>query len=103
MNHDLPEGSAQGSRPSDDYACAIDLLGRVIALQGVLIAAERARPRADLTKIAELQAARANAVQTARHLTSADRPGLHAAIAEYRLHWTVLSSPRRRRVESAQS
>src|SRR5258708_6852277 len=100
MNQDLPDGAAQVGRPAEDYACAIDLLGRVIALQGVLIASERARPRADLTKIAELQAARANAVQTARHLTSADPPGLHAAIAEYRLHWTALSTPRQRHTES---
>lgn len=98
MDDDLPIEDARPELPTDDYACAIDLLGRVIALQSDLITSERARPRANLNKIAELQAARANAMQTARHLRSTDQPALQAAIAEYALHWTTLNT-RQRHVE----
>lgn len=102
MDHQLSTDSIRPARPTDDYVVAIDLIGRVIALQGAQIAAERARPRADLTKIAALQAARADAVQTARHLTSADPSGLRAAIAHYTGAWRTLN-PRQHQAEATAS
>jgi sRNA-binding protein len=95
MDHKLSTDLIRPARPTDDYVVAIDLIGRVIARQGALIAAERARPRADLTKIGALQASRADAVQTALHLTSNDPSGLRSAIAHYTVSWRTLNSRQR--------
>jgi hypothetical protein len=65
------------------YTVTVGLVGQVIALQGVQIARERARPRPDREAIKEWESARGAAVMVCRRLSSADPDGVERACREY--------------------
>jgi len=66
-----------------DYAQALTLMGRVIALYATAIARERSRPRPDHEFIARMERDRREAVEVCRRLSSADPESLVRAAREY--------------------
>lgn len=65
------------------YTATVGLVGQVIALQGVQIARERARPRPDRIAIKDWESARAAAVAVCRRLSSADPDDVDRVSREY--------------------
>jgi hypothetical protein len=66
-----------------DYAQALTLMGRVIALYATAIARERSRSRPDHELIARMERDRSAAVEVCRRLSSTDPASLVRAVREY--------------------
>jgi hypothetical protein len=72
----------------------VALVARVIALLGVQIARERARPRPNREVIAQLEAERGAAVMVCRRLSSDDPDGVDEVCREYaRLYRRLVETP----------
>lgn len=68
---------------SEAYTVAVGMVGQVIALLGVQIARERARPRPDRAAIRDWESQRNQAVLVCRRLSSADPDGIEQVRREY--------------------
>jgi hypothetical protein len=78
-----------------DYAQALTLMARVVALYATAIARERSRPRPDEGLIARMERDRREAVEVCRRLSSADPESLVRAAREYAtVHETLCAMTR---------